>query len=55
VELGCLFSSSGTMADIEGRLNFLAKMAAKEINARGSMFGSTHCGIGPTSSPSPGD
>ena len=35
VKLGCLFSSSGTMANIEGRLNHVVRMAADEINAKG--------------------
>lgn len=39
VKIGCLFSSSGTMANLEGRLNFVAKMAADEINARGGVLG----------------
>lgn len=39
VKLGCLFSSSGTMANLEGRLNFVAKMAADEINAKGGVLG----------------
>ncbi|WP_075215049.1 transporter substrate-binding protein [Mongoliimonas terrestris] len=39
VKLGCLFSSSGTMANIEGRLNFVVKMAADEINAAGGVNG----------------
>jgi urea transport system substrate-binding protein len=39
VKLGCLFSSSGTMANIEGRLNFVARMAAEEINAKGGVLG----------------
>ncbi|SFO39900.1 amino acid/amide ABC transporter substrate-binding protein, HAAT family [Roseovarius lutimaris] len=41
VKLGCLFSSSGTMANIEGRLNFVARMAAEEINAKGGVLGKT--------------
>jgi urea transport system substrate-binding protein len=41
VKLGCLFSSSGTMANLEGRLNFVAKMAADEINAKGGVLGKT--------------
>ncbi len=41
VKLGCLFSSSGTMANLEGRMNFVAKMAAEEINAAGGVNGST--------------
>ena len=41
VKLGCLFSSSGTMANLEGRLNYVAKMAAAEINAAGGVNGKT--------------
>jgi urea transport system substrate-binding protein len=41
VKLGCLFSSSGTMANLEGRLNYVAKMAADEINAAGGVNGRT--------------
>jgi urea transport system substrate-binding protein len=41
VKLGCLFSSSGTMANIEGRLNHVVKMAAEEINAKGGVLGRT--------------
>ena len=41
VKLGCLFSSSGTMANIEGRLNHVVRMAAEEINAAGGVNGST--------------
>jgi urea transport system substrate-binding protein len=41
VKLGCLFSSSGTMANIEGRLNYVAQMAAEEINAKGGVLGKT--------------
>ena len=41
VKLGCLFSSSGTMANIEGRLNYVARMAAEEINAKGGVLGKT--------------
>src|SRR6201996_3710773 len=41
VKLGCLFSSSGTMANIEGRLNWVVKMAADEINAKGGVNGKT--------------
>lgn len=41
VKLGCLFSSSGTMANLEGRLNYVVRMAADEINARGGVNGST--------------
>jgi urea transport system substrate-binding protein len=39
VKLGCLFSSSGAMANIEGRLNYVARMAADEINAKGGVDG----------------
>src|SRR6267154_2299855 len=41
VKLGCLFSSSGTMANIEGRLNYVVRMAADEINAKGGVNGRT--------------
>ncbi|MEL7348260.1 MAG: transporter substrate-binding protein, partial [Pseudomonadota bacterium] len=41
VKIGCLFSSSGTMANIEGRLNYVARMAAEEINAAGGVLGKT--------------
>src|SRR3982074_3862165 len=41
VKLGCLFSSSGTMANIEGRLNHVVRMAAEEINAKGGVNGRT--------------
>lgn len=41
VKLGCLFSSSGTMANIEGRLNDVVKMAAAELNAAGGVLGKT--------------
>lgn len=41
VKLGCLFSSSGTMANIEGRLNYVAQMAAEELNAAGGVLGKT--------------
>ena len=41
VKIGCLFSSSGTMANLEGRLNFVAQMAADEINASGGVLGKT--------------
>jgi urea transport system substrate-binding protein len=41
VKLGCLFSSSGTMANLEGRLNYVVRMAADEINARGGVNGAT--------------
>ena len=39
VKLGCVFSSSGTMANNEGRLNYIVKMAADEINAAGGVNG----------------
>jgi urea transport system substrate-binding protein len=39
VKLGCLFSSSGTMANLEGRLNHVVRMAADGINARGGVNG----------------
>jgi urea transport system substrate-binding protein len=39
VKLGCLFSSSGTMANLEGRLNYVARMAAEELNASGGVLG----------------
>ena len=39
VKIGCLFSSSGTMANLEGRLNYVARMAADEINASGGVLG----------------
>jgi urea transport system substrate-binding protein len=39
VKLGCLFSSSGTMANIEGRLNHVVRMAADGLNAKGGVNG----------------
>src|SRR6202045_3219468 len=39
VKLGCLFSSSGTMANLEGRMNYVVKMAADEVNAAGGVLG----------------
>ena len=39
VKLGCLFSSSGTMANLEGRMNYVAQMAAAELNASGGVLG----------------
>jgi urea transport system substrate-binding protein len=39
VKLGCLFSSSGTMANLEGRMNYVTKMAADEVNAAGGVLG----------------
>lgn len=41
IKLGCLFSSSGTMANIEGRLNHVVRMAAAELNAAGGVLGRT--------------
>jgi urea transport system substrate-binding protein len=39
VKIGCLFSSSGTMANIEGRLSAVCRMAANEINEKGGVLG----------------
>ncbi|MCB2052158.1 MAG: transporter substrate-binding protein, partial [Novosphingobium sp.] len=39
IKIGCLFSSSGTMANIEGRLNEVCKMAVQEINEKGGVLG----------------
>jgi urea transport system substrate-binding protein len=39
VKLGCLFSSSGTMANLEGRMNYVVQMAADEVNASGGVLG----------------
>ncbi|HET6305597.1 MAG TPA: transporter substrate-binding protein [Rhodopila sp.] len=39
VKIGCLFSSSGTMANLEGRLNYVVKMAVEELNAAGGVLG----------------
>lgn len=39
VKIGCLFSSSGTMANLEGRLNYVTQMAVDEINASGGVLG----------------
>jgi urea transport system substrate-binding protein len=39
VKIGCLFSSSGTMANLEGRLNYVTKMAVDEVNAAGGVLG----------------
>jgi urea transport system substrate-binding protein len=39
VKLGCLFSSSGTRANIEGWLNHVVRMAADEINGSGGVNG----------------
>jgi urea transport system substrate-binding protein len=41
VKLGCLFSSSGAMANVEGRLTTVVKMAAEELNAKGGVLGKT--------------
>ncbi len=41
VKLGCLFSSSGTMANLEGRLNYIVRMAVDDINAAGGVNGRT--------------
>lgn len=40
VKLGCLFSSSGAMANVEGRLTTVVRMAAEELNAKGGVLGS---------------
>ena len=39
VKLGCLFSSSGSMANVEGRLNHVVRMAAEELNRSGGVLG----------------
>jgi urea transport system substrate-binding protein len=39
VKLGCLFSSSGSMANVEGRLNYVVQMAAEELNRSGGVLG----------------
>ena len=39
IKIGALFSSSGTMANIEGRLTHICRMAAEEINAKGGVLG----------------
>jgi len=39
VKLGCLFSSSGAMANVEGRLTSVVRMAAAELNAAGGVLG----------------
>lgn len=39
VKIGCLFSSSGTMANLEGRLNYITQMAVDELNASGGVLG----------------
>ena len=41
VKLGCLFSSSGAMANVEGRLTTVVRMAAEELNAKGGVLGRT--------------
>jgi len=41
VKLGCLFSSSGAMANVEGRLTSVVRMAAEELNAAGGVLGRT--------------
>lgn len=41
VEIGCLFSSSGQMANLEGRLNYVVQMAVDEVNAAGGVNGAT--------------
>ncbi len=41
VKLGCLFSSSGAMANVEGRLRSVVRMAAEELNAAGGVLGRT--------------
>lgn len=41
VEIGCLFSSSGQMANLEGRLNYVVRMAVDEVNAAGGVNGAT--------------
>jgi len=41
VKLGCLFSSSGAMANVEGRLTSVVRMAAAELNAAGGVLGRT--------------
>ena len=38
IKIGCLFSSSGTMANIEGRLNEVCKMAVQELNEKGGVL-----------------
>ena len=39
IKIGALFSSSGAMANIEGRLTHICRMAAEEINAKGGVLG----------------
>ena len=39
IKIGALFSASGTMANIEGRLTHVCRMAAEEINAKGGVLG----------------
>ncbi len=40
-KIGCLFSSSGAMANVEGRLNSVVDMAVAELNAAGGVLGKT--------------
>ena len=40
-KVGCLFSSSGAMANVEGRLNSVVEMAVAELNAAGGVLGKT--------------
>ena len=40
-KIGCLFSSSGAMANVEGRLNSVVEMAVAELNAAGGVLGKT--------------
>ncbi|MGF1525566.1 MAG: urea ABC transporter substrate-binding protein [Candidatus Competibacterales bacterium] len=39
IKIGCLYSSSGTMANLEGRLNAVTRMAVDELNANGGVLG----------------
>ncbi len=41
VDIGCLFSSSGQMANLEARLNHVVRMAVDEVNAAGGVIGAT--------------
>lgn len=41
VKVGALFSSSGAMANVEGRLNYVVQMAVDELNAKGGVLGKT--------------
>lgn len=41
VDIGCLFSSSGQMANLEARLNYVVQMAVDEVNAAGGVNGAT--------------